>query len=78
MKNQSINLNIGLIITIISLEIRTAETETEIDRSRSRSRSRSMHRIENLSQNEQATDNESDINLPGTSKGEIFILKHHC
>ena len=74
MKNQSINLNIGLIITIISLEIRTAETETEIDRSRSRS----MHRIENLSQNEQATDNESDINLPGTSKGEIFILKHHC
>ena len=76
MKNQSINLNIGLIITIISLEIRTAETETEIDRSRSRSRS--MHRIENLSQNEQATDNESDINLPGTSKGEIFILKHHC
>jgi len=75
MKNQSINLNIGLIITIISLEIRTAETETEIDRSRSRSRS--MHRIENLSQNEQATDNESDINLPGTSKGEIF-MKHHC
>ena len=74
MKNQSINLNIGLIITIISLEIRTAETETEIDRSRSRS----MHRIEILSQNEQATDNESDINLPGTSKGEIFILKHHC
>ena len=74
MKNQSINLNIGLIITIISLEIRTAETETEIDQSRSRS----MHRIENLSQNEQATDNESDINLPGTSKGEIFILKHHC
>ena len=74
MKNQSINLNIGLIITIISLEIRTAETETD----RSRSRSRSMHRIENLSQNEQATDNESDINLPGTSKGEIFILKHHC
>ena len=74
MKNQSINLNIGLIITITSLETRTAETETEIDQSRSRS----MHRIENLSQNEQATDNESDINLPGTSKGEIFILKHHC
>ena len=72
MKNQSINLNIGLIITIISLEIRTAETEID------QSRSRSMHRIENLSQNEQATDNESDINLPGTSKGEIFILKHHC
>ena len=29
-----------------------------------------MHRIENQSLNEQSTDNESDINLPGTSKVE--------